>query len=141
MKRYIKYIPYAILIISLASSLTSLYFSEIMQLPPCVLCWYQRIFFYPQLILLAMAIFKKDKKISDYILGLGVPGLIIAINHVYIQFGGDSFIPCGIDGGISTCGQRFVWEFGYIGIPMMSLTGFAAIITLMLIQKLYKKNR
>ena len=34
-------------IIACVSTLGSLFFSEIMELPPCALCWYQRIFMFP----------------------------------------------------------------------------------------------
>src|SRR5580704_12739453 len=39
----------------------SLFYSEIAQFQPCLLCWWQRIFLYPQAILLLVAIIKKDR--------------------------------------------------------------------------------
>ena len=34
-------------LIAAGSTLGSLFFSEVMELIPCVLCWYQRIFLFP----------------------------------------------------------------------------------------------
>jgi len=34
-------------IVSMVATLGSLFFSEIMMFPPCVMCWYQRICMYP----------------------------------------------------------------------------------------------
>lgn len=45
--------------ISLIATSGSLYLSEIMKYEPCILCWYQRIFMYPLVIILAVAIIKK----------------------------------------------------------------------------------
>ncbi|HBE83513.1 MAG TPA: disulfide bond formation protein B, partial [Blastocatellia bacterium] len=38
-----RFLVYAAWLISLSSMGGSLFFSEVMELPPCVLCWYQRI--------------------------------------------------------------------------------------------------
>lgn len=44
---------------SFIATLGSLYFSEIMKFEPCVLCWYQRIFMYPFVLWLGIAVIKK----------------------------------------------------------------------------------
>lgn len=44
---------------SFIATLGSLYFSEIMKFEPCVLCWYQRIFMYPFVLWLGIAVVKK----------------------------------------------------------------------------------
>src|SRR3989344_8830466 len=54
------------LLISLTATLGSLFYSEIMHFNPCKLCWFQRIVMYPQVILFAIALWKKDKKIFNY---------------------------------------------------------------------------
>src|SRR3989344_6942904 len=53
-------------IISLLATSGSLFYSQIAGFEPCQLCWFQRIFMYPQTILLFMALLKRDKKIIDY---------------------------------------------------------------------------
>ena len=41
-------------------ALGSLFFSEIMELPPCSLCWVQRIFMFPLAIILLIGLFPFD---------------------------------------------------------------------------------
>jgi disulfide bond formation protein DsbB len=125
------------LIIALASTLGSLYFSEIAKMPPCTLCWYQRIFMYPIILILAINLWKKDDMARIYSLSLAIPGAIIAGYHYFIQtFQTPSF--CSVaDGGISCLVKSFE-KFGYITIPMMAFTGFILIIILLAIYN--KKN-
>ncbi len=40
--------------VAVLATVGSLFFSEVMKLPPCVLCWYQRIAMYPLTIILAV---------------------------------------------------------------------------------------
>jgi len=39
-------------LVASVSTLSALFFGEVMQLPPCVLCWYQRIFMFPLVLIL-----------------------------------------------------------------------------------------
>ncbi len=55
---------YLVWILSLVSTMGSLFFSEIMQLPPCVLCWYQRIAMYPIAILLPVAFMSGEMRVE-----------------------------------------------------------------------------
>ena len=115
----------------------SLFYSEFAGFNPCRLCWFQRIFMYPQVIILGIALAKKDSKIVDYILPLSVVGLIISIYHNYIFYGAISSAVCAIG---ESCVTQYVLEFGYITIPMMSLTAFALIIAFVLSKKYLEKN-
>lgn len=126
-------------LVAFFSSAASMFYSGVAKFPPCDLCWYQRIALFPQTVLLGMAVIKHDKKITDYVLAFSIIGAVIAAYNYYIQLGGNPFIPCSA-GGVS-CAQRFVWEFGYVGIPMMSFTGFTIIICLMLIEKLSSEKK
>src|SRR5258708_5189085 len=47
-------------LVALAATLGSLFYSGIANFQPCLLCWWQRIFLYPQVILLFVAFLKKD---------------------------------------------------------------------------------
>ncbi|MDQ6978127.1 MAG: disulfide bond formation protein B, partial [Ghiorsea sp.] len=62
-------------LIATVSTLTSLFFSEIMLLEPCILCWYQRILIFPLAIILLMGLFPFDKNIIKYALPFTVLGL------------------------------------------------------------------
>jgi disulfide bond formation protein DsbB len=50
-----------------------------MNLPPCVLCWYQRIFIFPLVLLLPVGLFPFDPKIVRYALPLSLIGWSIAL--------------------------------------------------------------
>ena len=128
--------PYARIlafIVALVAMGGSLFFSEIAKYTPCLLCWWQRIFMYPQTILIAMGIIKNDRNSADYAIGLSAVGGSIALYHYYIQLGGKTFFSCAQVGFSASCTERFTLEFGYVSIPMMALTAFAAIIILMTI--------
>ncbi|AIE32016.1 GerB family spore germination protein [Bacillus thuringiensis serovar kurstaki str. HD-1] len=62
---------------SFIATLGSLYFSEIMKFEPCVLCWYQRIFMYPFVLWLGIAVAKKDYRIASYSLPIASIGVIL----------------------------------------------------------------
>ena len=50
-------------LVSLVATLGSLFFSEIMHFIPCSLCWYQRIFMYPLVLLFLVNLLYPDDKI------------------------------------------------------------------------------
>lgn len=134
--------PYALPLafgVSLVGVVATLYYSEIVGFIPCKLCWIQRIFFYPQVVILAMALFRGARDAVRYLIPLSVVGLIVAIYHYQLQWGGSSIVPCAADGS-SDCSVRFFVEFGYITEVMMSLTGFALLLILALVHA-YAENR
>lgn len=121
---------------ALGAFLLSLFYSNIVGFPPCELCWVQRIFLYPQLILFGMELYKKDRSIVDFSIVFAIFGSLVSMYHIYIENGGSSSLDCAA-GGTSTIGQvscatRYIYEFGYITMPMMALTlSFFLIIILM----------
>lgn len=117
--------------VALVAMVGSLIYSEIIGYEPCKLCWLQRIFMYSQVILLGMALFKKDYKIISYSIVLSIIGAIIAGYHYLLQLGVASGLPCSAVGYSVSCSQRFVMQYGYITIPMMALSAFV-LITLLL---------
>ncbi len=118
---------YAIFGIALLSMLGSLYFSEIAHLPPCTLCWYQRIAMYPIVVLAAVAAFREDVKAHFYILPLAIAGWLIAVFHNLLYYGiiPESAAPCSL--GISCTTETIMW-LGFITLPLLSLLSFTAII-------------
>jgi len=122
-------------VVSLAATAGSLFYSNYAGYVPCNLCWFQRIFMYPEVILLGLALIKKDEKIIDYSLALSLIGLVISIYHNYIIFKGLHSVVCTIS---EPCATNYVLEYGYVTIPMMALTAFA-LVSLLLIIKRWKK--
>lgn len=114
--------------LTLGATIGSLIYSEVIGIPACDLCWYQRALIYPQVIILGVALLKKNKEIFDYVLGLNFVGIIIGGYQYIMQMIGYSG-PCPVSGGVA-CFTKDVLEFGYITIPAMSLTVFVVVIVL-----------
>jgi len=126
------------LVTSLFAIIGSLLYSEIIGYEPCLLCWWQRVFIYPNFVLFLVAINKKTKDAFDYVLPLGIIATIIAAYQSYANLGGGSILPCTAEGG--ACSKVYVLEFGYITIPLMGLTIAIYLIVISLIGKYYAKN-
>ncbi len=127
-------------LISLSAVSISIFYSEFAGFEPCKLCWFQRIFMYPQAILLGLAYFRKDFGFTFYSLPLAFLGTIFSLYHNYIYYGGVTPLPCTAFGLGVSCARRYVFEFGYITIPLMSLTSFLLIILFLLGQKSYNNS-
>ena len=122
--------------VALVATLGSLTYSEIVGLTPCKYCYWQRIFMFPQAIMLGIASWKQHTMIRVYGITLSVIGAGIAIYHYMMQH---AVVPEGDCGAVGQnahgCGSIFVDVFGYITIPMMALTAFLLIIMLLLYQR------
>jgi disulfide bond formation protein DsbB len=122
-------------IVSLVATGGSLYFSEILGFVPCVLCWYQRILMYPLVILLGIATYRQDKKISIYALPLSLFGLAISLYHIFIQTFPHLASEASCKAGVP-CTADSLNLFGFITIPMLAGAAFLLIsITLVLTRK------
>ncbi|HKS26529.1 MAG TPA: disulfide oxidoreductase [Pyrinomonadaceae bacterium] len=121
-------------VIALVATAGSLFFSEVMELPPCVLCWYQRIAMYPLIVILAVGIITRDQKVSRYALPLCLTGLIISIYHNLLYYGviPESIIPC--TAGVSCTSRQIEW-LGFITIPLMALVAFLSVTLCLLFYK------
>ena len=123
-------------LIAMTALFGSLFFSEVMDLKPCVLCWWQRIFIYPLAVLFLVGLFpqhqKMDCSVVRYTLPLAVIGLGFAIYHylVYSGFIPESLQPCSKD---LSCAEINLELMGFVTIPMLSIFSYSAIITLLLI--------
>ncbi len=120
---------YGILLVfltALGSVLTSLFYSEIVGFPPCELCWIQRLFIYPQILLAGYLLWrpvsKRTKEILNTSFIFSILGTLVSIYHVYITNGGSSSIACATGAAAVSCTVRYVFEFGYITIPVMALS-------------------
>lgn len=118
-------------LLALASVLGSLFLSEVMNLEPCVLCWYQRIFMFPLVFTLGFSLFARDPPGVRYSLVIAAVGWLVALYHflLYIGFIPKGLQPCGP--GLS-CSDISFQLWGFMTIPLMSLIAFTALIALML---------
>jgi disulfide bond formation protein DsbB len=110
----------------------SLFFSYIMGFAPCVLCWYQRIFLFPLVIILAVGLFPFDKNVVKYALPLAIAGWLTALYHNLLYAGiiPESIQPCSQ--GVS-CTEEYIELFGFLSIPMLSLLSFSTITAILII--------
>ena len=113
-------------IVVTAATLTSLFFSEVMDVPVCVLCWYQRIAMYPLVLILAIGLFPYDPGVARYGVVLSGAGWLIALYQVLLVAGviPEDLQPCvqGIP-----CSQTHIALLGFLNIPTLSLLAFTLI--------------
>ncbi|MEK7194583.1 MAG: disulfide bond formation protein B [Patescibacteria group bacterium] len=124
--------------VSLVAVIGSLFYSNVIGFPPCELCWWQRIFLYPTPIIFGVALLKKNASAFLYTTPLAMLAGIVAIYQAYVNLGGTSVLPCTAVGG--ECSKVFVLAFGYITIPMMSLTIVLYILLIAWAKKTYDDN-
>ena len=117
---------YAAWVIALVATVGSLFFSEVMNLPPCVLCWYQRIAMYPLVLVIGVGIVLRDRRMKHYALPVCLGGLAVSVYHNLLYYGilPDSIAPC--TQGVSCTSVQIEW-LGFITIPLMALAAFVSI--------------
>ncbi len=124
---------FLVFLISLAGMAGSLTY-QFIGFVPCPLCWYQRILMYPVAIMSFIALVRRRAtEIWDYVLVLSVIGGLIAIWHNIEKFMGKDVLACDAIG--ASCLQNYVKVFGFIDIPVMSLSFFIVIILIILNRK------
>ena len=114
------------------STLGSLFFSEIMQFPPCILCWYQRIALFPLVFIFTTGLFSCDKSVVRYAFPLAAAGWFVALYHNLLYSGiiPEKLQPCSK--GVS-CTEEYINLFGFLSIPMLSFLSFSTILILLFI--------
>lgn len=126
------YLVFISWVVALVATLGSLFFSEVMRFPPCLLCWYQRICMYPMVFLLLAGLFPLSRQLFKFTLPMLFVGMGVALYHnlLYYKILPQSAAPCVQ--GISCTTVHIQW-LGFITIPLMSLIAFSLILVLLLI--------
>lgn len=127
-------LPYIAWTVALIATTGSLFFSEVMRLPPCTLCWYQRIAMYPLVLILGIGIATSDARARLYALPLAVTGWVIAAYHnlLYYKIIPEGFTTC--TSGVSCTSRQLEW-LGFITIPLLSLVAFTLLLVLLALFK------
>jgi hypothetical protein len=112
-------------IVAVGALLGSLFYSEIVGFRPCQLCWYQRLVWYPLVVVLLIAALRKSTRIGIYTLPLVVVGWGLAAYHYTIQL--FPSLDAGACSAEVPCTLRWIWEFGFVSIPLMSLAGLTLV--------------
>ncbi len=124
--------------IALLGLLGSLYYSDVVGYAPCVLCWYQRIFMYPQVFILGYAIYKGgDRNVIPYAILLSVIGMFVSLYHNFVQVMPVESVTCSIFSTVS-CTEDYFTVLGYLNIPSITLTAFVTMIICLIFAN--KKN-
>ncbi|GGJ92147.1 putative disulfide formation protein C [Lentibacillus kapialis] len=122
---------------SLIATLGSLFFSEILGYVPCELCWIQRIFMYPLVVIYGAALFKKDSSIAlPGIIHSGI-GMFVSLYHYLVQKL-PALQEAGGSCGAVPCNTEYVNYLGFVTIPF--LAGIAFIIIFVMHIMLFKNR-
>ncbi len=125
-------------LIASTATLGSLFFSEIMQFVPCSMCWYQRIFMYPLVLIFLLNLLYPDDKVFKYAISLVVTGLLLSIYHNLLMWDiiPESIVPC-VSG--VPCSTEYINWFGFITIPFLSLIAYCMLFVLLILGKKNEK--
>ena len=125
--------------VTLGAAFLTLFYSEVLHYVPCDLCWYQRVFLYPQVFMFAYAWWKYDRAALPYVLILSVLGFTVALYHHFLQIGFDLMKPCSSAPFAVDCAKPSFIEFGFVTFPFMAvvLFGFLSVLYVTVIK--YKK--
>ena len=121
-------------LVALIASLTVLFVGEVMGQTPCNLCWFQRAFMVPLVIVLGVASLRADPAAWRYALPLAVAGLLVAGFHSLLYLGliPERITPCSQ--GVS-CTSAEMTILGGLALPLLALAAFGAIAGLLLITR------
>lgn len=122
---------FAAWLVASIATLGALFFGEVMMLPPCVLCWYQRIFMFPLVLILPLGLFPFDRNVVRYSLPLAVIGCLFAVFQLLLVAGviPESIKPC--TQGV-LCSETVIEWFGFVTIPLLSVAAFLTILALLI---------
>lgn len=121
-------------LVAVVSTLAALFIGEVLGQTPCVLCWFQRVFMFPLVLILGIALWRADASVRLYALPLAAIGGLIALWHTGLYFGliPEAAQPCTASG--PSCTDKGMAIFG-VPIPLLSLGAFATIIALLATNK------
>jgi len=125
-------------ILASTATLGSLFFSEIMHFIPCSMCWYQRIFLYPLVLIFLVNLLYPDDKVFKYAISLIGVGFLISLYHNLLMWDiiPESIVPC-VSG--VPCSTVYINWFGFITIPFLSLITYSLLLILLILGKINEK--
>lgn len=124
-----------VLIVSTIATVASLTLSDVLNIVPCKLCWYQRIFMYPVVVISFIALITNET-VKKYVLTLSVIGIAISTYHILLQMF-PNLLECNDE--TAKCSAVQFAQYGYITIPVMAFTAFLLIILFSLVNLRPKK--
>jgi len=114
-------------LVAIVATSGSLYYSQIRHFIPCELCWYQRIFMYPLVLILGIATYYNDARVRRYALPMALVGIVFSTLH-YAEQMIPGFTPTACAATPIPCDVTYVKYYGFITIALMAWAAFALII-------------
>lgn len=108
-------------LVALIATAGSQFYEHGVGLYPCPLCWYQRVFMYPLVVVLGEAVLYDRRAVHRLVLPLALPGVVVATYHSWLQVTAGA--QCAV-GGCATVQFRLA---GVLTIPNQSLIAFGLI--------------
>lgn len=121
--------PHIALLAAWTALCGSLFFSQVLGWIPCTLCWYQRILMYPLAVIIAVGILRRDPALHLYVLPLSSLGACVSLYH-YLLIKTHLFPPPPCTVGVPCTVDYLNW-LGFINIPLLALTAFLIIASMM----------
>jgi len=118
-------------ILSLIGTISSLYLSEVKGLEPCKFCWFERILLFPLVIIFLISWIKKEKFGVTMSLPFIILGMIMSAYHYLIQL-----FPSDESCDVISCSSPYIWELGFISIPLMAFFNFFGLLLIMINYKI-----
>jgi disulfide bond formation protein DsbB len=141
-KLFTNNIHYIIWFIAIGCLFGSLYFSEVVGLIPCTLCWWLRIFLYPLAFISSVAIVRKETNILPYyVLPLAIPATILSFYHSLLQWGviKETITICSAQSAVPCDKPDFLF-LGFVTLPFLGFISSIALVGLSFLQIYLQKK-
>jgi len=124
---------------ALIATLSAVFIGEVLGRTPCVLCWYQRIFMFPLVLVLGVACYRGDLGAWRYALPLAGVGAGFAAYHtlLYWRVIEPEIVACSAEASCSGAGMAI---FGSIPLPLLSLIAFTFVVLSLFLVRFHSKK-
>jgi disulfide bond formation protein DsbB len=127
-------------IVATVTTLGSLYYSEHAGFTPCELCWYQRILMYPLVIVLGVAVLRRDRAVWTTALVFVVLGAPLSLYHWLVERV-PAFEESSSCSATVPCNTPWFEKLGFVTLAWMAMSSFLLIGVLMVCRALGDRAR
>jgi disulfide bond formation protein DsbB len=127
-------------IVATVTTLGSLYYSEHAGFVPCELCWYQRIVMYPLVIVLGVAVLRRDRAVWITTLVFVAVGAPLSLYHWLVERV-PAFAESSSCSAITPCSTPWFEKWGFVTLAWMAMSSFLLIGVLMVCTVLGTRGR
>jgi hypothetical protein len=131
-------LPLAFLVAAVTTA-GSLYYSEIANYTPCVLCWYQRICMYPLVAILGLGWWRRDAGTWMYAVPFIIAGAPVSFYHYLIERYpslGEG-VSCALD---APCTVPYFETLGFVTLAWMCMSAFAIMGALLAVDRAWSRS-